>query len=234
MNTQYVKLTDIDIAYCENGTGRNLILLHGNSESKSIFKKYQKKFFMSFHSYALDSRGHGESISTDSEYSINQYSDDVIKFCEKLGITESYIIGYSDGGNIALFLGKKRPDLFPKIVAISPNYLVSGTTDSALRLITTINNLFIILRTVKINTTKWIMRFQLMLKDIGLSKEELKEIKTSIMFLYAERDMIKEEHVREMADLIPLSIIKKIGSCSHISIINKIDTIIEIVKYFRD
>ena len=36
--------------------------------------------------------------------------------------------------DIALFLAKKAPERFPKIVAISPNYLVSGTEEGALRL----------------------------------------------------------------------------------------------------
>ncbi|HNT77772.1 MAG TPA: alpha/beta hydrolase, partial [Anaerolineae bacterium] len=124
LSTAYVDLGDVKIAYRDYGAGPTLILLHGNSESKSLFTQHQTIHFKMFHTIAIDSRGHGETLSEDTHYSIGQYSDDVIRLCQAKGITEAGVVGYSDGGNIALFLAKKAPQLFKKIVAISPNYLV--------------------------------------------------------------------------------------------------------------
>ena len=107
--TEYVDLPDIRIAYTQYGNGQVLVLLHGNSESKSIFTEYQTKHFLMFHTFAVDSRGHGESKSTDDEYTIDQFSDDVINLCKTKRINQAYVIGYSDGGNIAFFLAKKAP-----------------------------------------------------------------------------------------------------------------------------
>ena len=129
----YLDLDDIRIAYSEHGSGPNLILLHGNSGSKEMLRSYQTSHFTDFHTWALDSRCHGRSRSDDDSLSIEQIGDDVIRFCRAKGIAEAGVIGYSDGGNIALFLAKKEPALFPRVIAISPNYLVSGTTDSGLR-----------------------------------------------------------------------------------------------------
>ena len=61
------------------------------------------------------------------ELTIEKFSEDVIAFCNRKGIQQAFVIGYSDGGNIALFLAKKAPKLFPRIVAISPNTLANGT-----------------------------------------------------------------------------------------------------------
>jgi pimeloyl-ACP methyl ester carboxylesterase len=231
LETKYVDLEDISLAYTEYGSGPNLIMLHGNSGSKSVFKQYQTIYFSMFHSYAIDSRGHGESISIDNSYSIHHYSDDIIQFCEKLEIKDTYVIGYSDGGNIGLFLAKYKPLLFSKLVLISPNYLVSGTTDNSLKLIQSIHKLFISMKSIGINTSRWIMRFNLMLTDIGISDDELKSISTKIQILYAQDDMIKEEHILDMNRLIPGSTILKINSCSHLSIIGKEDTIKSIKEY---
>ena len=55
--TQYLDLPTLRVAYCETGSGNNLMLLHGNSESKSIFKQYQTECFADFHTYALIAAG---------------------------------------------------------------------------------------------------------------------------------------------------------------------------------
>ncbi len=81
MKTQYLQLPSLKVAYTESGSGENLLLLHGNGESKRIFKIHQRRWFPNFHTFAIDSRGHGQSVSSDSGYSIAQYSEDVIAFC---------------------------------------------------------------------------------------------------------------------------------------------------------
>jgi pimeloyl-ACP methyl ester carboxylesterase len=230
---KYLELSDIKVSYSESGSGEPLLLLHGNSESKAIFREYQARHFGDFRTYAIDSRGHGKSVSEDEEYAIEKYSEDVIAFCGRLGIKKAFVIGYSDGGNIALFLAKKRPDLFPKLVAISPNYLVSGTTDGALRLFRAVNGIFLALGRIGFNTKKWVMRFRLMLTDIGLTEEDMRSIRTSVRFLYAERDMIKEDHVREMASFVPGSSIRKIAGCTHLSILKSREAIDDMRKYIK-
>lgn len=221
LSTEYIELPDIKLAIRRAGDGTPLILLHGNSGSKATFKRYQTDYFAVYHTIAVDSRGHGESISTDEAYSINQYSDDVIGLCQAMGIRQTYVIGYSDGGNICLFLAKKAPQLFTKIVAISPNYLVSGTTDGSLKLFQNTAKVFRLLGKLGINTKKPLMRFQLMLEDIGLSDEDLQSIQANMMILYAEKDMIKEDHILQMGRLIPDVKVQKIDGCSHLSIVDK-------------
>ena len=216
LETKYQKLSDIEIAYTEYGEGPILILLHGNSESKRIFYEYQTRHFAAYHTYALDSRGHGESISEDASYSIEQYADDVIAFCGARGITKAKVIGYSDGGNIALFLALKAPELFDKLVAVSPNYLASGTVDRWLKLIEAFHRVFRAL-----GMRKRAMRFELMLNDIGLSREDLRAIRTSVAVMYASDDMIKEEHLLDIAGNIAGSALRKIDGCSHLSILKQ-------------
>lgn len=136
--TEYQQLDDLKLAFCQYGSGPDLLLLHGNSESKHIFEKHQIQHFTDFHTYALDSRGHGQSLCSDDVLTIEQIADDVIAFCRARNIESAFVIGYSDGGNVALHLARKAPELFPRIIAISPNTLVSGTTDDSLRTFTTI------------------------------------------------------------------------------------------------
>jgi pimeloyl-ACP methyl ester carboxylesterase len=232
--TEYINLPDIKIAYTQYGNGQVLLLLHGNSESKSIFTEYQTKHFPMFHTIAVDSRGHGESKSTDDEYTISQFSDDVINFCKAKEIDQAYVIGYSDGGNIALFLAKKAPELFTRVIAISPNYLVSGTTDDALRTIRVLYKVMTFLNRLGFGFKKSLMRFNLMLRDIGISEEELSGIRTKVKIIYAEHDLIKETHLQQLAALVPGSTLDKVNDCNHMTILNK-QGVIEIMKrYFQE
>jgi len=231
MKTKYVQLDTIKIAYTEFGSGPNLILLHGNSQDKSIFKKYQLHYFKNFHTYAIDSRGHGQCVSEDTEFSIKQYSEDIVNFCKETGINKTYVIGFSDGGNICLFLAQKNPEIFEKIVALSPNYLVNGNTDNTLRFLNTMYKIILFMRKIHLLPKKVPMIWELMLNDIGITDEELSKINANIMILYAEKDMIKEEHILKISQLIKNCKVKKIVGAHHLNIYKKKETIREIIEY---
>jgi len=234
LTTQYLDLEEVKIAYREHGAGPVLILLHGNSASKGFFSKYQTVHFQMFRTIAIDSRGHGETLSDDTHYSISQYSDDVIALCRAMGIREAGVIGHSDGGNIALFLAYKAPEIFKKVVAISPNYLVSGTTDGTLKFLRTTAKLLRTLEKLGLPTRKAILRYDLMLTDIGITAKELGGIQTRLRILYAEHDMVKEEHILEMGGLIPGATVKKIERCNHLTILYKEETIEDMREYLLE
>lgn len=229
--TQYTNLPDLKMAYCEAGRGENLIFLHGNSESKRIFLRYQLEHFKDYRTFALDSRGHGQSRSRDESLTIPQLSRDVVNFCAAKGIQKTHLMGYSDGGNIALLLAKHAPHLFDRVVAISPNYLASGTEEKSLRLFTRLSKLWKILARLGLPTRKMVMRFDLMLNDIGISAEELNSITTGMKILYAEEEMIKPDHIREIADLVPNSELEMIPGCTHMNILQHPRTAAAIREY---
>jgi pimeloyl-ACP methyl ester carboxylesterase len=233
MKTKYLQLDTIKMAYTEYGSGQNLIFLHGNSEDKSIFKKHQLCYFKNFHTYAIDSRGHGQSLSYDKEYSIEQYSEDIINFCKNIGIDKTYVVGFSDGGNICLFLAQKRPEIFEKIIALSPNYLVNGTTNESLLFLNKMYKIILFMEKLHLLPKRIAMRWELMLKDIGITDEELMEINSNILILYAEKDMIKEDHIIKISELIKNCKIKKIQKTNHLNIYKNKETIKEIIEYIK-
>lgn len=228
---EYQQLEDIKIAFCQYGSGPDLLLLHGNSESKQIFENYQLQYFTDFHTYALDSRGHGQSICSDDVLTIEQIADDVIAFCRARGIIETRVIGYSDGGNIALHLAWKAPELFLRIVAISPNTLVSGTTDGSLHTFTTIYKVMGFLKRLGLPMQKYMRTWELMLKDIGISDTDLQAIQTKVKIIFAEKEMIKEDHILHIAALIPGAEVEKIADTTHMNIIKNAKAV-EVMQRF--
>jgi hypothetical protein len=85
LSTEFQDLGDIKIAYWQHGSGPDLLLLHGNSESKTIFSHYLLDHFTGFHTWALDSRFHGESQSQEDSLSIELIADDVIASARRKG-----------------------------------------------------------------------------------------------------------------------------------------------------
>jgi len=231
MKTKYLELDNLKIAYHEYGSGPNLLLIHGNLQNKNVFKKHQLEYFNDFHTFAIDSRGFGQSISEVDDYSIDQYSDDVINFCKKLNIKETYVMGFSDGGNVCLFLAKKHPEIFTKIIAISPNYLVSGLIDEPFT--EKIHKILLFLQKMKLPMKKAISKWELMMKDIGITDNDLKNINANILIIYAQNDLIKEEHILKIAELVKNSKLRKIEKSTHTNIINKEETIKEIIKFIK-
>ena len=81
---------------------------------------------------------------------------------------------------------------------------------------------------------KSLMRINLMLRDIGISDEELSGIQTKVKIIYAEHDLIKETHLQQLAALIPGSTLDKVNDCNHMTILNKPEAIEIMKRYFQD
>ncbi len=229
--TETIRVDDIQIAYTQYGQGQVLLLLHGNTQSKSIFKRYQTKYFPMFHTIALDSRGHGQSKSIDREYTFDQYSDDIISFCKAMGIHEAYVIGYSDGGNTCLLLASKAPELFTRLIAISPNYLLDGIAAYETFFVKLFQRILLFLIHRGINLKHLYMQIDLTLRDICITEEELSSIRTRMMILHAQWDSVKEDHLKKMADLIPNSVLEKVKGTNHWTIFSN-KRAIEVMRNF--
>ncbi len=193
-------------------------MLHGNSGSKEFFKDYQFEHFADYHTIAIDSRGHGKSRSKDNTLSYEQQSLDVLHFCKNRNLQRISVIGYSDGGNLALWLAIKAPEFFDKVVTLSPNIKASGTTEGAMRAIQKAVNTMSWMSKIIPPIRQNLMRFKLMLTDSGIEYEMLEKIESKVLMLYAGRDMITEEHILEIVHHIPNAQVTKIIESSHLSL----------------
>ena len=225
LETRYLDLVDAHLAYCEHGQGPDLLLLHGNSQSKRIFHRYQLEHFPDFHTVAVDSPGHGESTCRSDELCYAGCCDATCCLCERLGITHCSIIGYSDGANIALLMAKKAPRLLEKVVLVSPNYRVHGMTPGTITVIRFFLRLLHALERLGLNTRNVYRRMKMMMEDLPISEDDLRAMTADITILHAENDVIREEHLRDLAALIPGARLHQIAHCNHLSIMKQPEAI---------
>jgi len=106
--------------------GPTVVLLHGGmSSSASLLKSIGPTLAKHHRIAAFDRRGHGRSADTDEPFSYEAMAAETIAFIEYLKRRVS-LVGHSDGGNVALFVAMRRPDLVRRVVAVGSNYHFAG------------------------------------------------------------------------------------------------------------
>lgn len=115
------------IRYVSYGRGDPVLLLHGGLSNKlSWFSQLPWLVASGRRVVLIDTRGHGDSTPGNSKLSYQIFADDALLVLDRLGIQRTDIIGWSDGGIVALLLGLEAPKRVGRIVAISANFQPSG------------------------------------------------------------------------------------------------------------
>ncbi len=125
---------DAHIHYVSYGHGDPVLLLHGGLSNKlSWFSQIPWLVASGRRVVLIDTRGHGDSTTGNSKLSYQIFAEDTLLVLDRLGIQRTDIIGWSDGGIIALLLGLEAPLRVGRIVAISANFQPSGLIPEASR-----------------------------------------------------------------------------------------------------
>ncbi len=120
------------VHYVSYGHGDPVLLLHGGLSNKlSWFSQIPWLVASGRRVVLIDTRGHGDSTPGKSKLSYRIFAEDTLQVLDRLGIQRTDIIGWSDGGIIALLLGLEAPQRVQRIVAISANFHPSGVIPEA-------------------------------------------------------------------------------------------------------
>ena len=214
-----ILVNNVNLYYEEYGNGQPIILLHGNQETHEIFDKLIDKLKDNYKVYAIDSRCHGKSENP-IDISYNLMCDDVIDFIKKLNIEKPILYGFSDGGIIGLLISIKEPHLLS-------NLIVSGANISP-DVLTFWDNL--ITKTFYFFTrSKYI---KMMLNEPNIPLSDLQKIVIPVHVIAGEKDVIKYEHTKLIADNIKNSTLEIVKGEKHGSYIIHSDKIYEIIKKY--
>ncbi|MBQ8510827.1 MAG: alpha/beta hydrolase [Clostridia bacterium] len=194
---------DISLHYIEKGSGEPLLLLHGNGESGDYFAHQMDAFAAHYRVIALDTRGHGHSPRGSAPFTISQFADDLLDFLDEHAIGRAHLLGFSDGGNIALTFALRHPERVGKLVLNGANLDPSGVKRSVQRPIEwgyRISGLFAgRSRGARANHEL----LGLMVNEPKISPASLASLTMPVLVIAGTRDMIKEEHTRLIADSLP-------------------------------
>lgn len=196
-------MIDIVHNYIEQGTGSPLILLHGNGEDVSYFAHQMDPFSKHFRVIAIDTRGHGKTPRGTAPFTIRQFADDLLAFMDAHAIEKANILGFSDGGNIAMVFAMKYPQRVARLILDGANLDTSGVRPSIQLSIDFGYFMAELFARRNPEAQKKAELLGLMVHDPNVRPEELRQIQAPTLVVAGTKDMIKESHTRLIARSIP-------------------------------
>lgn len=122
--SSYVNLRGHEIWSLEwANNGEPVVLLHGGMSATEDWDEYILPAIQdSFHVFAYDRTGQGRTGDQAGSLHFDFQTKEAIAYLEDVVRGPAHLIGWSDGGIIALLTAMQRPDLVRSIVAIGANY----------------------------------------------------------------------------------------------------------------
>ena len=205
MNT--VQINDTLFHYQKSGTGKPVVLVHGNGEDHTIFKtEIEQLISAGYCVYAPDSRGHGATDASNppvTEFHYADMADDIYAFIQALHLEKPAYYGHSDGGIIGLLLELRHPGTVG-IMAISGTNLSPDGLDESF-----------VAECQKMYNNSPDPLTALMLNEPHIEPALLKHIKIPVLITAGEHDLIKAEETRRIAESLPHSKLTIIENADH-------------------
>jgi len=123
----FIHIRGINIYYEVYGTGRPLLMIHGNGGSIGAFKNTIPYFAQKYKVIIADSRAHGRTIDKQDSLSFEMMADDFSVLLDSLKIDSAYVLGWSDGGINALELAMRHPDKVKRLASTGANLWPDST-----------------------------------------------------------------------------------------------------------
>jgi pimeloyl-ACP methyl ester carboxylesterase len=218
----YVTSAGARIYYARFGKGDPVILLHGGMGNGGHWGNQVPALADTHQVIAIDSRGQGRSTRSADKPSYDQMALDVIAVMDHLKLATAAIVGWSDGGEIALKLAINHPTRVSRLVIFAANYDANGSkrrgpssTFSAYsakcradyaRLSKTPDEYD--------EATTWLL--PIWKNPMGFTKDQLRGITAPTLIADGDHDeIIKLDQIQEMAQLIPHAQLVVFKDASH-------------------
>ena len=196
-------MSDTILHYTRQGSGPPLLLLHGNGEDGSYFVHQMKAFSFLYTVYAIDTRGHGQSPRGDAPFTLEQFAQDLLDFMNARRIRRANILGFSDGGSIALIFALAHPERVDRLILNGANLFPSGVKPQV--------QLPIILGywaasffgLFSVRARRKAELLGLMVKQPHIRPEALQKLYIPTLVIVGTRDMIRDGHTLLIASSLP-------------------------------
>lgn len=180
-----------------------LILLHGNGEDHTYFVKQIPAFSPHFRLVLMDTRGQGQSTGGDGELNFSVFAADLLALMDHLQIAKAHLLGFSDGGNLALTFALAHPERVQSLILNGANLEPGGVKLSTQLPIVLgygcCRLLFPFSRKARQNGAV----LGLMVNHPHIPPQALAVLTMPALVIVGERDMIRDRHSQLIARSLP-------------------------------
>jgi pimeloyl-ACP methyl ester carboxylesterase len=234
---QFTTVNDVRIYFETYGSGAPVLVLHGGMGSLENMAYQIRALAATRFVFAPDSRGHGRSSDSDSPLSYALMTEDMVKLMDHLHIQRTDVVGWSDGGIVALDLAIRYPERIRRIVVIGSNFGVDGLIDPPVPggAIPPVPRYY---SRIAADPTHWPVLFRkvtmMWATQPHYSREQLGRINAPTLVMAGESDIVKREHTDALARAIPKSKESIVGGTTHNLIWEKSEIVNAEILQFLD
>ena len=220
----HVKLKDADLYYETYGSGIPLLLLHGDSQSIKAFTYQIPELSKHYKVIAVDTRGQGRSKDfTTGALNYNMFANDMKQLLDSLHIKKVNILGWSDGGITGLLMAIKYPEYVNKLAVTGANLEPTDQAVDGKALKEVAKGIKGWQKDTSAHATMEVRLFTMMLNEPHISVDSLKTIKSPVLVMAGENDIILKKHTELIATSIPNSTLYIFKGATHYVPVDKPD-----------
>lgn len=205
---KHIEINGAKIYYEEYGKGEPLLLIHGNGGS-IVWMGNQIDYFKSKYRVIIaDNRGQGKSELKTDALTYNQIAKDWEGLVNYLKLDSLSIIGWSDGGIIALKMAINNKSKIKKIVSMGANLRPDSTAVNSWAVKNVMEEKEIVESKIieKDTTQNWNLQKQLLGllgEQPNIPTSDLSKIKAKVLIIAGDEDIIRSDHSLEIYENIP-------------------------------
>jgi pimeloyl-ACP methyl ester carboxylesterase len=238
-----------------------LLLIPGAFLATDSMKQWVAGFVGKRPVIVFDQQGHGRTADTPRAMSYEQFGDDAAALLRALGVERADVMGYSQGGGVALQLVLRHPQLVGKLVTLSATYRQDGWYPSVRRGLEGLTaDLFVntpVGEAFRQHTADpeafdaYIEKMRVLnIDDQNISDGELRSIRARTMVIVGDADGVRPEHAVAMFTLrgggdeeaaatgviseLPQARLVILPATSHISISKSVPVLEPMITAFLD
>jgi pimeloyl-ACP methyl ester carboxylesterase len=222
-----VEVSGAHIYYARYGHGDAVILLHGGLGNSDHWANQVPALADKFGVIAIDSRGQGRSTRTRGPISYDVMAQDVLAVMDHLKLARASLVGWSDGGEIALKLAIGHPERVAKLFVFGVNYDANGSKPRGSQHAQTFSVYTNKCRADYARMSRTPRQFDDLIdyllpiwrNPMGFTKDQLRAIQAPTMVADGDHDeVIVLDQVQEMARLIPNARLTIFPDTSHFAL----------------
>jgi pimeloyl-ACP methyl ester carboxylesterase len=215
---KYAQVNGLKMYYEIHGVGKPLLLLHGAFGTVEGWGAFTPTLAKGRQVIVVELQGHGRTGDIDRPLAFTTMAEDVAQLLKQLSLKDVDVFGYSMGGDVALALAMKYPELVRKLAVLgsgtgSTKDTYDPETYKQFKSITPENFNFPVMKDpytkVAPDPSKWPVLVSKIVKMDdnfkGFPAKDVKSIKAQTLIMMGDRDAVRVEHAVEMYRMIPNS-----------------------------
>ena len=235
---EYVELPAVRTWYEVEGQGEPVVLLHGGFCTNETWGPQRADFAADHLTFLPERRAHGHTPDVEGPLSYHDMAQDTIDFLSSVVGGPAHLVGWSDGGIVALLVAIERPDLVRKIAASGTSFKPASEIGPTEEL-----DAPAVLRSMyeaasPDGAEHWPVvvgkMAELFRTEPDIPIEDLRSIGAPTLVLVGDDDDVPLEHTIELYRAIPNSELAVVPGTSHFHFMEKPSLVNRIVLDFLD